>query len=162
LSIVCPSTISITKDSTGNLIANNPYIQWYKDGTAITNAGAPTYKPSTAGSYSVKNNQVGCNSISSNSYYYIVTDVINISSDEYVKVNPNPISSNVNFDFKVKGYQRFNLDIYSVSNGDKITSKQNIYSGEQISVGSLSSGVYLFRLTSSDNKLSYQFKMIKL
>ena len=162
LSIVCPSTISITKDSTGNLIANNPYIQWYKDGTAITNAGAPTYKPSIAGSYSVKNNQVGCNSIASNSYYYIVTDVINIGNDEYVKVNPNPISSNVNFDFKVKGYQHFNLDIYSVSNGDKVASKQNIYSGEQISVGSLSSGVYLFRLTSSDNKLSYQFKMIKL
>jgi outer membrane protein assembly factor BamB len=163
LSIVCPSNLTISKDSTGSLISNTSnYIQWYKDGTAITNASSPTYKPSNAGSYSVKNNQVGCNSISSNSYYFIVTDVINISSDEYVKVNPNPISSNVNFDFKVKGYQRFNLDIYSVSNGDKISSKQNIYSGEQISVGSLSSGVYLFRLTSSDNKLSYQFKMIKL
>ena len=163
LSLVCPSNLIISKDSTGSLISNTSnYIQWYKDGTAITNAGAPTYKPSIAGSYSVKNNQVGCNSIASNSYYYIVTDVINISNDEYVKVNPNPISSNVNFDFKVKGYQHFNLDIYSVSNGDKIASKQNIYSGEQISVGSLSSGVYLFRLTSSDNKLSYQFKMIKL
>ena len=163
LSLVCPSSLAITKDVNGSLISNTPnYIQWYKDGSAILNAEDVSYKPTIAGSYSIKNNQAGCNVISSNSYYYIVTDVININNEEFIKVNPNPILNFANFEFKVKGYQFFNLEIFSLSTGNKIASKQNIRSGDQISLSTLSAGVYMFRLSSSDNKLNYQFKMVKL
>ncbi len=162
LSLTCPTSLTITKDSTGTLYANNPYIQWYKDGNAIVNENNISYKPASVGSYSVKNNQLGCSVLTSNSYYYLITDVININNEEYVKVNPNPISNLVNFDFLVKGYQHLDLDIFSLSSGSKIASKQNIYSGEQISFGTLSAGIYLFKLTTPDGKLSYQFKMVKL
>jgi len=162
LSIVCPSTISITKDSTGNLIANNPYIQWYKDGTAITNAGAPTYKPSTPGSYSVKNNQVGCNIIASNSYYFIVTDVINLSAGEFIKISPNPFINQLNFDFVVKGYQKLNIEAFDMATGSKKVSMQNLTPGVPIYLGQLSAGTYVIKVSSNDGKINYQFKMIKL
>lgn len=162
LSLICPTTISISRDSTGSLISSNQYIQWYKDAAPIQNAANISYKPATAGSYFVKNNQLGCNTITSNSYYYIVTDLINISNDEFIKVNPNPISNIVSFDFNVKGYQYFNLEIFNLETGNKITSHQNVYSGQHLSFGSLSSGVYLFTLTTLDNKFNYQFKMVKL
>ena len=161
LSIVCPSTISITKDSTGNLIANNPYIQWYKDGIAITNSGAPTYKPSIAGSYSVKNNQVGCNSIASNSYYYIVTDVINLNIDEFIKLSPNPFNDKVNIEFKLNKYQKLNLEIYNLATGNIVASKQGAYSGSPVYLGELSGGIYLIKLTTDDLKFNYTFKMVK-
>jgi hypothetical protein len=163
LSLVCPSSLVITKDANGSLISNNPnYIQWYKDGTAILNAEDASYKPTLAGNYSIKNNQAGCNVLTSNSYYFIVTDVININNEEFIKVNPNPILNFANFEFKIKGYQYFNLEIFSLSTGNKIASKQNIHSGDQISLSTLSAGVYMFRLTSSDSKLNFQFKMVKL
>jgi len=163
LSIVCPSNLTISKDSTGSLISNTSnYIQWYKDGTAITNASSPTYKPSNAGSYSVKNNQVGCNSISSNSYYYIVTDVINLSAGEFIKISPNPFINQLNFDFVVKGYQKLNIEAFDMATGSKKASIQNLIPGMQINLSQLSAGTYVIKVSSNDGKINYQFKMIKL
>ena len=163
LSIVCPSNLTISKDSTGSLISNTSnYIQWYKDGTAITNAVSSTFKPSTAGSYSVKNNQVGCNIIASNSYYYIVTDVINLSTNEFIKLAPNPFVNQLNFDFAVKGYQRLNLEVFDIATGSKKASMQNLTPGMPINLSQLSAGTYFIKVSSNDGKINYQFKMIKL
>ena len=163
LSIVCPSNLTISKDSTGSLISNTSnYIQWYKDGTAITNAVSSTFKPSTAGSYSVKNNQVGCNTIASNSYYYIVTDVINLSAGEFIKISPNPFVNQLNFDFAVKGYQRLNIEVFDLATGSKKASIQNLTPGIQINLSQLSGGTYIIKVSSNDGKINYQFKMIKL
>ena len=163
LSIVCPSNLTISKDSTGSLISNTSnYIQWYKDGTAITNAVSSIFKPSTAGSYSVKNNQVGCNTIASNSYYYIVTDVINLSAGEFIKISPNPFINQLNFDFAVKGYQRLNLEVFDIATGSKKASIQNLTPGMQINLSQLAGGTYIIKVSSNDGKINYQFKMIKL
>jgi outer membrane protein assembly factor BamB len=157
-----PSTPSLSRDANGNLVSSSIYNTiWYKDAQLISDT-TKTIKPTSPGNYSTKANNNGCLSALSNNYYFLTTDIININNREYIKVNPNPIVNLVNFDFVVKGYQYFNLDIFSLSSGNKISSKQNIYSGDQISCESLPGGVYLFRLTSSDNKLSYQFKMVKL
>ena len=40
---------------------------------------------------------------------YLVTDIINLSKDEFIKLAPNPFVNKLNFDFVVKGYQRLNL-----------------------------------------------------
>jgi hypothetical protein len=62
----------------------------------------------------------------------------------------------------LKGYQKLNIDVFATSNGARVSSIQGVYAGSRLSYSELSAGVYIFRVTSSDGKLSYQFKMIKL
>jgi outer membrane protein assembly factor BamB len=163
LSLICPSSLSISRSVNGSLISNTPnYIQWYKDGSEILNATDSFYKPTVAGNYFIKNNQAGCNTVSSNSYYFLVTDVINLSADEFIKLAPNPFINQLNFDFVVKGYQRLNLEVFDLATGMRKTSMQNLTPGIPIYLGQLSPGTYYVRVSSKDGKINYQFKMIKL
>jgi hypothetical protein len=95
-------------------------------------------------------------------YYYLVTDIINLSKDEFIKLAPNPFINQLNFDFVVKGYQKLNIEVYDVATGTKVASRPNLTAGSRITLGHLSSGTYVIRVTSTDNKISYQFKMVKL
>jgi hypothetical protein len=58
--------------------------------------------------------------------------------------------------------QKLNIDVFATSNGSRVSSKQGVYAGSRLSYAELPAGVYIFRVTSADGKLSYQFKMIKL
>ena len=100
--------------------------------------------------------------MASQSYYYLVTDVINLSSTEFIKLVPNPFVNQINFDFTIKGYQRLNLEIYELSTGAIVTRIQGLNAGTPIMLGQLSGGTYIFRVSSTDGKISHQFKMIKM
>jgi len=91
-----------------------------------------------------------------------VTDIINLGADEFIKLSPNPFKNQLNFDFVIKGYQKLNMDVYDISSGAKVASKQNLTPGMPIYLGQLSAGTYVIKVTSSDLKISYQFKMVKL
>ena len=54
------------------------------------------------------------------------------------------------------------MDIFDIATGTKVASKQNLTPGIPIYLGQLASGTYVIKVTSSDLKLSYQFKMVKL
>ena len=97
----------------------------------------------------------------SNPYYYLLTDIINLSKDEFIKLVPNPFINQLNFDFVVKGYQKLNIEVYDLATGIKVTSKQNLTAGP-IFLGQFSAGTYVIKVISNDNKISYQFKMVKL
>ena len=157
-----PSTPTIYRDSLNNLVSSsvNKNI-WYKDGVQLTDS-IQKYKPTAIGSYTVKAFQNGCYSLSSNSYYYLVTDVVNISSTEFIKLLPNPFLSNVNVDFVIHGAPSLNLNIHSLSTGSRVFSIKNVNPGNQLQLGSLSPGMYLFIFSSLDGKFNYQFKMVKL
>jgi hypothetical protein len=171
--VVSSDTIQITKSTipaspviirdTSNSLLSNASIgnTWYKDGTAITDT-TQKIKPSTVGSYTVKTTQNGCSSALSSPYYFLVTDVINLSANEFIKLAPNPFINQLNFDFVVKGYQRLNLEVFNMANGTKVTSKQNLTAGLPIYLGHLSAGTYVIKVSSTDNKISYQFKVVKL
>jgi hypothetical protein len=92
----------------------------------------------------------------------LVTDVVNLSANEFIKLAPNPFNNHLNFDFVVKGYQRLNLEIFDMATGTKVASKQNQTQGMPIYLGQLSAGTYVIKISSTDNKISYQFKMVKL
>ena len=156
-----PSAPILSRDTANNLVASINGITWYKDGTAITDT-VQKIKPTIGGSYTAKTTQNGCTSALSTPYYYLVTDIINLSADEFIKLSPNPFSNQLNFDFVVKGYQRLNMDIFDIATGTKVASKQNLTPGIPIYLGQLASGTYVIKVTSSDLKLSYQFKMVKL
>ena len=156
-----PVAPSISRDTAGNLVSSvGTGLTWYKDTSLVSTTAS--FKPSGPGSYTVKTTNNGCISAASNAYYYIVTDLINLSSTEYIKLAPNPFVNFLNFDFVVKGYQKLNIDVFETSTGTRVTSRQGVYAGSRLSFADLSAGVYIFKVTSSDGKLSYQFKMIKL
>jgi len=157
-----PSPPIISRDTNSFLISNSAKGNtWYKDGSAITDT-TQKYKPATPGSYSAKTTTNGCTSVMSSAYYYLVTDIINLSNDEFIKLAPNPFINQLNFDFIVKGYQRLNLEVFDIATGTKVASQPNLTAGTKITLGQLSAGTYVIRVTSNDNKISYQFKMVKL
>ncbi|HBT94507.1 MAG TPA: hypothetical protein DEB23_09770 [Chitinophagaceae bacterium] len=156
-----PSAPSITRDTANFLLSGALGTTWYKDGSVITDT-AQKYKPTTAGSYTAKTTTNGCTSVMSSAYYYLVTDIINLSKDEFIKLAPNPFINQLNFDFIVKGYQKLNIEVYDVATGSKVAIQQNITAGTKIQLGQLARGTYIVRVTSNDNKIAQQFKMVKL
>ena len=156
-----PSAPTLSRDTANYLLTGTAGTSWYKDGSAITDT-TQKYKPATPGSYTAKTTTNGCISVMSSAYYYLVTDIINLSKDEFIKLAPNPFINQLNFDFVVKGYQKLNLDIFELASGRKVTSRVGLTPGSPIYLPELPGGIYIMRVTSNDNKLSYQFKMLKL
>jgi hypothetical protein len=159
--LTIPSAPTLSRDTANFLLSGATGTTWYKDGSAIIDT-AQKYKPTTAGSYTAKTTTNGCTSVMSAAYYYLVTDIINLSKDEFIKLAPNPFVNQLNFDFIVKGYQKLNIEVYDVATGSKVATQQNITAGTQIQLGQLASGTYIVRVTSNDNKIAQQFKMVKL
>ncbi len=157
-----PATPSMTRDTVNNLISTSSYGNiWYKDGVLLSDTNR-IFKPTLSGLYTVKTNQNGCLSLTAGTYYFIVTDIINLSSNEFIKLAPNPFINQLNFDFIVRGYQKLNLVFISMPSGSLVASRQGVFPGSQINLAGLASGVYLVRISSEDGKLSYQFKMVKM
>ena len=75
---------------------------------------------------------------------------------------PNPFVNFVNVDFVLKNQQKVNIEVYSIASGALVKQFNNVYAGSKINLGSLSSGIYIFKITTPDQKNYYQFKMIKL
>jgi len=85
-----------------------------------------------------------------------------LSNDEFIKIAPNPFNSILNFDFNIKGYQKVNLEVFEISTGSKVRVFQNLPPGQSINLGNLASGTYLVKVSTSDNKIVQQFKMVKI
>jgi curli biogenesis system outer membrane secretion channel CsgG len=90
-----------------------------------------------------------------------VTDLINLSEDEYIKLSPNPFVGFLNLEFKLKNYQKLNVQVINVSNGNVVYSVNDIFSGTKLQLSNISAGIYVVRVKTNDAKNSYQFKMIK-
>jgi hypothetical protein len=156
-----PEVPTITRDTSNYLSSSTQYGNtWYKDGVALTDT-AQRFRPTAAGSYSLIKSLDGCASAMSMSYYYIVTDIINIGNDEFIKVAPNPFINNLNIDYVLHQYHLLNMELYDLSTGAKLAAKQNISAGTQLNLGQLSAGTYLLKIFSADQKLVKQFKLIK-
>jgi hypothetical protein len=156
-----PTAPILSRDTANRLVANTNGIIWYKDGISIADT-TQKFKPITGGTFTAKANQNGCISVLSNPYYYLVTDIINLSADEFIKLAPNPFINKLNFDFSIKGYQKLNLEVFEISTGARVAVQQNLTPGSFIYLGQLSSGTYVVKVTSNDLKIAYQFKIVKL
>lgn len=156
-----PSTPSIIKDSIFLVSSSLNNNLWYKNGLLIDSI-SNKIKPSSNGSYTLRILGSACLSIPSAPYYYIITDIIKLSADEFIKLAPNPFINQLNFDFVVKGYQRLNIEAFDIATGSKKVSLQNLTPGMPIYFGQLSAGTYFIKVSSKDGKINYQFKMIKL
>jgi hypothetical protein len=161
-SFTLPTTPTISRDTANNLVSSAAFNNtWYKDAKAITDT-TQKIKPSGAGSYTVTTTENGCASKISNAYYYLVTDIIKLSAEEFIKLAPNPFQGQLNFDFNVKSYQKLNVEVFELTTGTRRASQQNVLPGSILSFGYLAPGTYIIKVSSNDQKLSHQFKMIKL
>jgi hypothetical protein len=157
-----PATPVISSDTANNLVSNVALKTiWNKDGSALIDT-LQKYKPTTPGSYTARSTALGCVSEVSNTYYFIVTGIINLSQNEFVKLTPNPFVNQLNFDFVINGYQKLNIEAFDITTGIKVASLPNILPGMPIYLGQLAAGTYLIRVSSNDLKVVQQFKMVKL
>jgi hypothetical protein len=157
-----PSTPSLSRDTANFLVSSSQNGNiWYKDGAVLIDTSA-RFKPTTSGSYSIKITQNGCASAMSTPYYFIVTNVINLSSSEFIKLAPNPVKNQLNIDFFVKGYQRLNVDFYELSTGLLKYSNKGVFAGSQLFIGQLSPGTYVVSVRSDDGKITHKLKVVKL
>ena len=156
-----PSAPILSRDTANRLVANSNGISWYKEGALIADT-TQQFKPTTGGTFTAKTNQNGCISALSNPYYYLVTDIINLSADEFIKLAPNPFINKLNFDFSIKGYQKLNIEVFDMATGTRVAAQQNLIPGSSIYLGQLASGTYVVKVTSNDLKISHQFKIVKL
>lgn len=156
-----PNTPVIKRDEVSNLTVSNYGTNWYKDGVAIADTNSKI-KPSIAGAYTAKTTLNGCSSAMSAPYYYVVTDVVNLGNNQFIKVTPNPFINFMNLDFLVKGYQRMNVEVFSTASGARVASRLGVTAGSKMSFPELSQGVYFVKVSSPDFKVIHQFKMVKL
>ena len=152
----------ISRDNNGNLSSTYTYGNtWYMDGSKITDT-TNTFKPTAVGKYTVKNSFLGCISPISSEYYYLITDIINISADEFINLAPNPFVNYLNVNFALKKYQKLNFEVFDIANGSRVFSGHDLITGSKLQLSHLSPGIYIIKVTTNDNKFSYQFKMVKL
>jgi hypothetical protein len=161
-SFAIPSAPIISRDTANNLVSNVSFRNtWFKDGTLITDT-TQKFKPTSPGSYTVKTTQNGCISAMSSPYYYLVTDIVRLNNGEFIKLAPNPFINQINLDFNIKGYQRLNVDVFELTTGNRVFSRQGLQAGTPIILNELLSGTYIIKITSNDSKIVQQFKMLKM
>jgi hypothetical protein len=160
---LAPVTPILVRDTAGNLVPSvTTGIKWYRDGVLIDSTSVKL-KPTIASNYTLRvtNASNGCTSISA-PYYFLVTDIIRLSWDEFIKLTPNPFINFMNIDFVVKGHQRMNIEVFSAATGAKVATRIGVTAGSRLTFNELNPGVYFVRVASPDMKVSHQFKMVKL
>jgi len=157
-----PAVPSLVRDTANYLVSSSLVGNiWFRDGVILTDSNS-RFKPTVSGSYTLKTSQNGCVSAMSTPYYFIVTNLINLSSSEFIKLAPNPVKNQINIDFVVKGYQRFNVDFYELSTGLLKHSNKGVFAGSQLFIGHLSPGIYIVSVRSEDGKIAHKLKVLKL
>lgn len=159
---VNPIAPIITRDINSNLISSAASDnKWYKDDILMANT-TPSFKPTSNGNYSVSTSINGCTSTKSNVYYYVVTDILVLNNNQYIKIDPNPFTDHAILKFALNGYAHLQLEVFQISTGMKVLSKSNLSNESNIQLGQISNGYYLFIFSTPDNKYRYQFKLLKL
>jgi hypothetical protein len=68
----------------------------------------------------------------------------------------------VNTDFFINGYQYLNLSVFDINTGKKVATKEKIQAGSSIQMPNIASGIYIFMFSTPDEKITKQFKIVKL
>ncbi len=158
-----PPSPSIFRDTAGFLTSNyNTGNQWYKNGVAIPGATDFKFKPTENAQYTVTTVQNGCTSQKGTSYFYLVTDIVNFEDNQFIKVTPNPYSSNIYLHFFLIRYNSLNVDVLDFATGRPIANRVKQPTGSNLNLQTLSTGVYIIKVYSSDMKFVLMFKIVKL
>lgn len=158
-----PAKPTITRDVNNNLVSSSATgNQWFSGTSAIASATAQNYKPITDGNYTVQVTQNGCVSPTSDAYYYLVTAIINVNTNESVTIYPNPVKDILIINYKLINIHSVNAQLYNV-NGIKLIDQKNVRTGSSINMSSFATGDYILNLeNATTGKIIYSCHIIKL
>lgn len=134
--------------------------QWYLNGNIIIGATAQTYQPTQSGNYTVSDTLNGCTSDLSTPYNFIITGIISLGNNQYVKLFPNPVKNELNLNWNINGMPLLNIEITDL-NGRQLLVRKNISSGTTVDVSQFAQGIYFMKIYSSSLKLNNTIKISK-
>jgi len=156
-----PSAPTISRDVDGNLVSSAPNgNQWYRENTLIQGATGRLFKPSDAAYYTVKTTRNGCTSVMSDTYYFVVTALSNLSAGEFIRVLPNPVQQKAIVDFTLNGTSRVEVQIMDAQ-GRIVWNRSKLSTGSSIDLGSLKSGLYLITFKNKETGKHHVMRIIK-
>lgn len=147
---------------TGLVLSSNSNTgnQWFKDGVLLQGATNKEITPVNGSKYAVQVTINGCVSPMSDDYYFVVTGVIDIDDQQYIRLSPNPVKSDVVMDFRLNNIPMLNITIADMS-GRIVLQQNRKTSGSRVNLAHLTRGVYFVRITSDNRKVSYTMKIMK-
>jgi hypothetical protein len=157
-----PSPLKPTITQMGNDLKSSAQNgnQWYKGGIAISGATFQTFSPNLIGNYSVQVSQNGCISSMSDVYSLIITGVDVIDNTYFIKLNPNPVQSEMILEYKLSEIFQLNIDLLDLS-GRIIKQWKNQKSGSKLYLTDNANTMYLARIYSANGKIRTTLKLIK-
>jgi hypothetical protein len=156
-----PSKPTISKDGTELLSSSAAGNLWYAEGNLISGANQQRYKPTNNGNYSAKVRTNGCESVMSETYYFLVTALVELSNDEYIKAYPNPLTSGQDLviDWRIGGLnEAIKVEVFDM-NGRKVLDKKLSRNDNRIKING-GNGIYILQLT-LDNTQRYTIRVLK-
>jgi hypothetical protein len=127
-----PPKPTISRDANGNLVSSaTAGNQWYKDGALLSGSTGTTYKPDAVAQYTVKSTVNGCTSAASEQYYYVLTAVSNLSTNNLIRIYPNPASASIQIEYDPASIGLIQFEILDFS-GKIITKRKTLRPGTHI------------------------------
>jgi len=156
-----PSIPIITRNQTelvSNYTSGN---QWYSsDGSAIPGASEQKFRPALSGYYTVRATVDGCTTANSAVYYYLSTAVVNFGNNQYLKLYPNPVQSNLFIEYNMNTAQYVNIRMMDMQ-GRTVKEYRKVRTGDKLNMSGLSKGAYMLLITTNDGKILFNQKMAK-
>jgi hypothetical protein len=155
-----PAKPLITRDVNGDLVSSIATgNQWYKDGVLISGATGQTYKPTTAGNYTVVVTQNGCASPTSDAFNFVPTGLTNLGAGQFMHVYPNPAQSVIRLDFRINGAQRITAVLHDLG-GKEVWRSNMVTAGSTVPVSQLASGTYLLTTMTEKGKVIHHERVV--
>ena len=98
----------------------------------------------------------------STSYYYVVTNVVQLENGQYINLNPNPFINRLVINFNINKNPSLNADVIDFATGRLITSRKNVFTNTDLNLANINAGIYLIKVYSNDLKVNVTFKIVKL
>jgi hypothetical protein len=148
-----PSKPTINKDGTELVSSSAAGNLWYADGNIIAGANQQRYKPTNNGNYSAKVRINGCESVMSETYYFLVTALVELGNDQYIKAYPNPLTNGQDLivDWRLGGLNTtMKAEVFD-PNGKKVADKVLTKNNNRLKING-GSGLYFIQLSWGDSQ----------
>lgn len=159
VTVITVPTPVITNNGTSLLSSATSGNQWYFNGTAIQGATGQTHQPTQSGNYSVQSTVNGCTSSLSANFNFIVTGIINLGNDQFIRLYPNPVKNKLTIDWSINNVTSLNVQITNLQG--KMLLKKIIQPSSAIDLSNLPAGMYIIKITSSQKTINETAKIIR-
>jgi len=90
----------------------------------------------------------------------VVTGVINVGNEQYIKIYPNPVKNDLCLYWQIQNTTSLNI-ILSDQQGRQVLAKQNVHNAEAIELNKFPAGIYFLKILTRDQRINYTTKIIK-